>query len=198
MSRFAFVVAGSLACGAAAAPAQPSCAAAAPDGGSGPSLSLGAAARISGPHRAILRSTRAGGPARPLDWTAIAVGTPAGTARGVAVSLAARGGGARSLVLDADEVEPLLAYLEGARAPSGGAGTDATLAFGYFQLRSGPSLIGFPAVPAIRVMFGDVLGLATGGGDPGDVAQIEGRERIAEFRDALRAALAAIPERPPD
>lgn len=47
-------------------------------------------------------------------------------------------------------------------------------------------------------MFGDLLGLATGGGDPGDVGQIEGGEQIAKFRDALRAALAAIPERPPD
>ena len=47
-------------------------------------------------------------------------------------------------------------------------------------------------------MFGDVLGAATGGGDAGDIGQIEGDEQIAKFRDALRAALAALPERPPD
>lgn len=127
MTRFAFVVIGSLAWGTTAHP-QSADAPAAAGAGRGPSFSLSEAARVSGPHRATLRSARAGGPARPLDWTAIAVGTPAGTARGVAVSLAARDGSARSLVLDADEVVPLLAYLEGAAPPSDRAGAEATLA----------------------------------------------------------------------
>lgn len=197
MVRLASIVVGSLACGTAVL-AQPADAPATPGAGRGPPLSLGGAARVSGPHRAALGSPRAGGPARPFDWTTIVVRTPAGTARGVAVSLAARDGSARGLILDADEVDPLLAYLEGATPPSGRAGAGATLVFGYFQLRGGPSLIGFPAVPAIRVMFGDVLGVATGGGDAGDIGQIEGDEQIAKFRDALRAALAALPERPPD
>ena len=99
----------------------------------------------------------------------------------------------RSLMLDADEVDPLLAYPEGATPPSGSAGAGATLDFGYFQLRSGPNLVGFPAVPAIRVMLGDVLGAATGGGDAGDIGLIKGDEQIAKFRNALRAALPECP-----
>lgn len=197
MVRFVFVLLSSLALGTAAH-AQATDVPAAPGMARGLSLSLSEVARISGPHRAALRSSRAGGPARPFDWTAIIVGTSAGTARGVAVNLAARDGSRRSLMLDAAEVDPLLAYLDGATSPSGRVGAEASLAFGYFQLRGGPSLIGFPAVPAIRVMFGDLLDLATGGSDPGDVGQIEGDQQILEFRNALRAALAAIPERPPD
>lgn len=188
----AFVAAGLLAFGTAAH-AQPADVPAAPGAGRGPSLPLGEVARIPGPHRALLRSSHAGGPARQFDWTAIVVGTSAGTARGVAVALAALDGGGRSLMLDADEVEPLLAYLEGATPPPDGAGAGAVLALGYFQLRSGPSLIGLPAVPAIRILFRGFLGFATGGGAPGDVGKIEGDEQIARFRGALRTALAALP-----
>lgn len=194
--RLALAVVGLLLCGTAAHP-QPHEAPTASGTGREGLLSLTEVARIPGPHRAILRSTRAGGPARQFDWTAIAVGTTAGTARGVAVALAALDGSGHSLMLDADEVEPLLAYLEGAAAPSDG-GANASLVLGYFQLRSGASLIGFPNVPAIRVLFRGFLSLGTGGGAPGDVGQIAGDGQVAEFRRALGAALAALPERGPE
>lgn len=193
MTRFTFVVVGLLAWSNVVY-AQQADAPTVAGTGHGPSPSLGEAAHISGPHQAIVRSTRTGGPAQPFDWTTITVTTSVGTARGITVGLATRDGGARSLMLDADEVGPLLAYLEGMSLPSARTSVGTILDFRYFQLRSGASIITFPAFPAVRFMFGDVLGFVTGGGNPGDLGQIEGNEQIEKFRSSLRAAATALSE----
>src|SRR5689334_14591041 len=108
MIRVAVILLVLLAGGTAAHP-QPADAPPTPGASRVSPVSLGEVAHTSGPHRAAVRSNGHADAVRPFDWTAIAVGTSAGAARGVTVVLATLNGSAQSLLLDADEVEPLLA-----------------------------------------------------------------------------------------